>query len=82
MHRVYAIAILARIAAETGDIKQAGLLWAGVELEEQGGPIGQWEDEKDAYAAPVLAHAGTEFDRGLERGRTLTLDEIVAAAVG
>jgi predicted ATPase/class 3 adenylate cyclase len=82
MHRVYAIALLARIAAETGDIERAALLWAGVELEEQGGPIGQWEDEKDAYAASVLAHAGAEFDRGLGRGRTLTLDEIVAAAVG
>jgi hypothetical protein len=80
MHRVYAIAILARTAAETGDIERAGLLWAAVELEEQAGPIGQWEGEKDAYAAPVLAHAGAEFDRGLGRGLTLTLDEIVAAA--
>ena len=78
MHRVYALALLARVAAETGELERAGLLWAAVEAEERAGPIGQWEDERDAYAAPVLAYAGVDFDRGLASGRDMTLDEIVA----
>jgi predicted ATPase len=82
MHRVYGLALLARIAAESGELERAGRLWAAVQLEEKAGPIGQWEDEKDAYAEPVLAHAGVAFDRGLASGRELTLDELVAAAVG
>jgi predicted ATPase/class 3 adenylate cyclase len=82
MHRVYAFALLARVAAEMGEIERAGLFWAAVELEEKAGPIGQWEEERDAYAAPVLALAGAEFDRGLASGREMTLDELVAAAVG
>jgi predicted ATPase/class 3 adenylate cyclase len=82
MHRVYAFALLARVAAEAGETERAGLLWAAVELEERAGPIGQWEDERDAYATPVLAHAGVAFDRGLASGRELTLDELVPAALG
>ena len=82
MHRVYGLALLARVAAETGQLGLAGVLWAGVELEEKAGPIGQWEDEREAYAAPVLTHTGGEFDRGLASGREMTLDEIVAEALG
>jgi predicted ATPase/class 3 adenylate cyclase len=82
MHRVYSFALLARVAAESGDAERGGLLWAAVELDEEAGPIGQWEDERDAYSAPVMVHAGAEFDRGLMRGRELTMDEIVALAVG
>ena len=82
MHRVYCFALLARIAAESGDAERGGLLWAAVELDEEAGPIGQWEDERDAYSAPVLVHAGAEFDRAVARGREMTMDEIVAIAVG
>ena len=82
MHRVYCFALLARIAAESGDAERGGLLWAAVELDEEAGPIGQWEDERDAYSAPVLVHAGEEFDRAVARGREMTMDEIVAIAVG
>jgi predicted ATPase/class 3 adenylate cyclase len=81
MHRVYCFALLARIAAESGDPERGGLLWAAVELDEEAGPIGQWEEERDAYSAPVMVHAGAEFDRGLARGRGMTLGEIVAVAV-
>jgi predicted ATPase/class 3 adenylate cyclase len=82
MYRVFALALLARVAAEAGDIERAGLLWAAVELEEQAGPIGQWEDKRDSHATALLTHAGGAFDRGLARGRRMTLDEIVAAALG
>jgi tetratricopeptide (TPR) repeat protein len=81
MNRVYCFALLARIAAESGDAGRGGLLWAAVELDEEAGPIGQWEDERDAYSAPVMVHAGAEFDRALARGREMTMDEIVALAV-
>ena len=43
--------------------------------------IGQWEDEREDYAAPVLAHDGPEFARGRERGRGLSLEEATAFAL-
>jgi predicted ATPase len=80
-HRIYLFALLARCAIETAGEERAGVLWSGVELEERQGPVGQWEDERDAYAAPVLTHGGKEFERGLERGRRKTIDELVVAAL-
>jgi predicted ATPase/class 3 adenylate cyclase len=77
MFAVYTLALLARIAAADGRRERAGLLWGAVEAEEQRGPIGQWEAERESYAAPVLAAAGADFERGREAGRRLTLDEAV-----
>ena len=41
MHGVYAIALLARIAAEDGRVEQAGLMWGALEAEEERGTVGQ-----------------------------------------
>jgi predicted ATPase/class 3 adenylate cyclase len=81
MHVVYDLALLARFAAERGESERAGVLWGAVEADEQRGPVGQWEDERDAYAAPVLAHAGQEFDTGRGQGLRLSLDEAVEYAL-
>jgi predicted ATPase/class 3 adenylate cyclase len=80
-YRTYLLAILARCAAETGDARRAGLLWAAVELEERQGRLGQWEDERDAYAAPVLRRADEVFEAARAEGRQRTLDELVAVAL-
>jgi tetratricopeptide (TPR) repeat protein len=81
MLTVYLLALLARIAAAEGDAERAGLLWGAIEAEEQRGTVGQWEAEREAYAAPVLAAAGREFERGRTIGRGLRLNEAVACAL-
>ena len=80
MHVVYALALLARLAAQRGDELRAGRLWGALEREEQRGTIGQWEDERASYAAPVLARAGPGFERALEEGRRLSVDAAVELA--
>jgi hypothetical protein len=77
MRSVYLAALLARIEAEEGRAETAGVLWGAVEAEERRAPVGQWEDEREAYAAPVLDHAGEAFDRGRTAGAPLTLEEAV-----
>ena len=78
---VYGLALLAWAIAEKGDRARAGRLWGAVEAEEERGPIGQWEHEREKYAARVLAHGGPELERGLEEGRRLSLDAAVAEAL-
>jgi hypothetical protein len=80
-HRTYLLALLARFAAEAGQARRAGLLWAGVELEEEQGRVGQWEDERDAYATPVLSRADDVFEAGRAEGRLKTVDELVEVAL-
>ena len=79
-NRIYLLALLARAAAEDGRLERAGELWGALEADEARGPIGQWEDEREAYAAPVLAHADDAFERGRSRGHARSLDEVVADA--
>jgi predicted ATPase/class 3 adenylate cyclase len=81
MHGVYLLALLARGAAEDGRLERAGVLWGALETEEERGIVGQWESERELYAAPVLAHAGGEFERGRSEGRRLSLDDAVAVAL-
>jgi hypothetical protein len=57
------------------------VLWGALEAEEQRGVVGQWEAERETYAAPVLAHAGSDFDRGLETGRGLPFEAAIDRAV-
>jgi tetratricopeptide (TPR) repeat protein len=79
---VYLLALLARSAAEDGRLERAGLLWGAVEAEEQRAPVGQWEGEREAYAARVLAHTGSEFEPAREQGRRLSMGEAVDVALG
>lgn len=81
MGDVYVLARLARIAGEDGPLERAGFLWAALEAEEQRALVGQWEAEREAYAAPVLAHAGPEFERGRQKGRSLSFDSAVDEAL-
>jgi predicted ATPase/class 3 adenylate cyclase len=78
---VYLLAILARTAAAEGLLDQAGTIWGAVESEEARGPVGQWEGERDDYAAPVLALATPAFEEGRIRGRHLSLDDAVELAL-
>jgi predicted ATPase/class 3 adenylate cyclase len=78
---VYLLALLARVAAEGSEEHRAGLLWGAVEAEEERGVIGQWEADREVYAAPVLAGAGPDFERGREAGRRLAFEDALDAAL-
>jgi len=78
---VFALARLARVEAEQGRLEQAGRLWGAVEAEEETGSLGAWYGERDRFSVPLLAFGGEEFDRGLEDGGHLSLDEAVALAL-
>ena len=77
LNALCALAVLARIGAETGRLEEAGRLWGAVEAEEGRSPLSWWATQRDGYAAPVLAHSGAAFERGRAVGRTLPLDEAV-----
>jgi len=74
---VYLLALLAATAAAHGELEKAGALWGAVEAEEARGRIGQWEAERDDYAARVLEHENEAFERGRVEGRRMTLPDAV-----
>jgi predicted ATPase len=78
---VYGLAVLARAAAATGRLERAGRLWGAIETEEARAPLGQWENERDIYAIPILAVANDEFERARAEGRRLPLEEAVGLAL-
>ena len=78
---IYLLSLVARCAIEHEDTERAGRLWGAIETEEARAPMGQWEMEREAYAAPLLRRAGAGFERGRALGRTLSLDEVVKQAL-
>jgi predicted ATPase/class 3 adenylate cyclase len=74
---IYALALLARLAVETGQPERAGRLWGAIEAEETRAPVGRWEANRDQYAQLLLIHAGPEFGRGRQEGARLSLKEAV-----
>ncbi len=74
---VFALAYLARIAAERGDSARAGRLWGAIEAEEARGRIGRWEDARDELARAILGGPGPEFERGRLEGQAMSLAEAV-----
>jgi hypothetical protein len=78
---VYLLAILAGTAAAHGQVEKAGALWGAVEAEERRGSVGQWEAEREAYAARVLDHENEAFATGRVKGRRMTLSDAVDYAL-
>ena len=78
---VFTLARLARLAVESGDERHGGVIWGAIEAEEKRNPMGAWAKERERLGAPVLAHAGPEFDRGCEEGAELDLDAAVSVAL-
>jgi predicted ATPase/class 3 adenylate cyclase len=72
---VYLLAILAGTAAVQGHLEKAGAVWGAVEAEEGRGRVGQWEAERDVYAARVLDHENEAFATGRVKGRRMTLSD-------
>ena len=79
---VFALARVARVAAELGRTEQAGLIWGAIEAEEGRRSLGGWAKERDRLGEPILAHADEAFERGRKRGQSLELEQAVAVALG
>jgi predicted ATPase len=78
----YGLTCLACVAAHGKDAERAGRLWGAVEAESERSWIGQWEQEREDYAARLASAGGPEFERGREEGRRLSLENAVAYALG
>jgi predicted ATPase len=78
---VYLLAILAETAAAHGHLEKAGAVWGAVEAEEGRGRVGQWEAERDVYAARVLDHENEAFATGRVKGRRMALSDAVDYAL-
>jgi len=77
----YALAQLARVAAERRDGEQAGRFWGALEAEVGRNPL-PWNPTRSIHAERVLALGGSpDFDRARAEGRRLTLDEAVEHAL-
>ena len=79
--RVFGVGLLARAAAEAGDLERAGLLWGAIEDEDAGAPLGGWRRHRGACEQRLGELANAEFEEACVRGRELTLDEAVAVAL-
>ncbi len=79
---MFTLARLARVGAEMGELKRAGLIWGAIEAEESRATHGNWDQVRDDLAAPVLAHAGEPaFESGRLEGHRLSLDAAVEYAL-
>jgi predicted ATPase/DNA-binding SARP family transcriptional activator len=82
LNTIATLAMLARVAAETGCLERAGQLWGAVEAEEVRAPAGWWAASREEAATPLLAHAGPEFEQGRAAGREWSFDDAVQQACG
>ncbi len=78
---LYLLALLAATAAVEGESERAGSLWGALESEEERGPVGQWEGEREQYRARVRPDDPGKFELGRARGRTLSGSEAIDYAL-
>ena len=77
----FAFALVARVAAGRGDAYRAGTFWGVVDaLEARESIPNWWATQRRVFEAALAAVAGADFDRGRERGRTLTPAEALEEA--
>ena len=79
--RVFAIGVLACVAASDGDLERCGRLWGAIENDEVGAPLGGWLRHRASCEVRIRRLAGPELDEALARGRDLSLDEAVDLAL-
>ncbi len=78
---VIGLVLTAWLAARRGDHAQAHFLWGTVEAEEERGPIGQWESEREDYRVRILLAEGEELERARQRGRGRSLEAAIEEAL-
>ena len=77
--RVFGVGLLARVAAERGEHRLARTLWAAVEAEDAGAPLGGWRRHRETYREHIirlLPSATSNPDA------SPALDEAIALALG
>ncbi len=79
--RIFAVGLLACVAAERGDLDRAGRLWGAIENEQAFAPLGGWQRHRDDCEAGIVGHATPEFERARAEGREFELDEAVELAL-
>ncbi len=78
---VYAVALLARAAAERGDEELAGRLWGAVDAEFERVPVVAWEADRDEIEQHILARTGAGFEAGRAEGGRLSLEDAAELAL-
>jgi hypothetical protein len=75
------VSMTEELRLEIGRIDKAkARAWEG--LSEAGRrPVGQWEGEREQYAARLRGRSDKEFDRGVEQGRRLAMDPAIDEAL-
>ena len=79
--RVFGVALLACVAAKRRQLQRAGQLWAAVENEQVGAPLGGWRRHRATCEARIREAANADFERGRAAGHALTLDDAVSLAL-
>jgi non-specific serine/threonine protein kinase len=74
--RVFGIGLMARVAAERGQHERAAYLWAAVEDEDAGAPLGGWRRHRETYQAFMRKHLAPGASPTPDRPSP-TLDEAV-----
>jgi predicted ATPase len=70
-----------RIAAERGEAERAGTLWGAIERAQEREPMPAFARGRAQYEEWLRPAAGTEFERGRTRGRTLSLAQAIEYAL-
>jgi predicted ATPase/class 3 adenylate cyclase len=78
---VYGLTFFTRLAVAVGDNERAGLLWGAIEAEGERGSLGLWTVEERPRVESTLPADDADFARGCERGRRLSLDAAMEAAL-
>ena len=78
---MYALALLARSAQERGDPARAGRLLGAVIAEDELGDVLPADDELTRLIAPLRSTSDPELARGIDLGKTASLEEAVALAL-
>jgi predicted ATPase/class 3 adenylate cyclase len=79
--RVFAVGLLAGVAAARGECARAGRLWGAIEDEVAAAPLGGWQRHRAQCAEHIEALASLDFERARAVGRVWTLDEAVEYAL-
>jgi len=77
-HMIYALALLAVLAAADGDPKRAGRLWAAAEMLEESGRAVFQPGDRDRYRGALVALPAHELEAAIAEGRATTVDQVVA----
>jgi predicted ATPase/class 3 adenylate cyclase len=78
----YALGLLALTALERGDPRRAGLLWGAIAEEDELGDILASDDELLRLIAPLRTSTEPELARGVELGRSSSLEAAVELGLG